>query len=175
MNTLWSRLRSVAQWIRGVPSAPPIAPSNLQHMTTIAAPAEAEAEVAEFEVLSGRGQRFEPKLERELDTDLRVLARGLPGATEGLLGVVAFPGRRGVPDLLVLARGFASLRQRLANGAPYIESLADCTVVANLKVIAYRDCGLHAAVSLNCEDQSSSPIEVGPSGRSLPKTWDAGG
>ncbi|WP_142280342.1 hypothetical protein [Mycobacterium paraense] len=91
-------------------------------------------DVAEFEVANGRGQRFEPILERELDADLRVLASGLPGAAEGLLSVVEFPGPRGVPDLLVVARGFASLRQRIANGAPYIESLADCTVVASLMV-----------------------------------------
>lgn len=129
---MWSRLQSIAQWVRGVLPALPIAPSSLLGMTTTAAPSEAE--VAEFEVNSGRGQRFEPTLERELDADLRVLASGLPGATEGLLSVVEFPGPRGVPDLLAVAKGFASLRQRLANGAPYIESLADCTVVANLKV-----------------------------------------
>ncbi len=73
-------------------------------------------------------------MERELDSDLRMLASGLPGASEGLLGVVEFQGPRGVPDLLVMTRGLASLRHRLDNGAPFIESLADCAVVAALNI-----------------------------------------
>lgn len=101
-------------------------------MTTATAPFRAT--VAEFESPGGRGQRFEPTTERELDEDLRTLASGLPGANEGLLGVVEFQGPRGVPDLLVMSRGSASLRHRLESGAPFIESLADCAVVAALNV-----------------------------------------
>lgn len=101
-------------------------------MTTATAPVTAD--LAEFEAVGGRGQRFEPTVERQLDSDLRVLATGLPGAKEGLFGIVEFQGPRGVPDLLVMTRGLASLRQRLDNGAPFVESLADCAVVAVLNV-----------------------------------------
>lgn len=132
MNTLWSRLQSIAQWIRGVPPSPSKAPSRVHSMTTATAPARPA--VAEFESPGGRGQRFEPTAERELDMDLRTLASGLPGASEGLLGVVEFQGPRGVPDLLVMTRGAASLNHRLEHGAPFIESLADCAVVAALNV-----------------------------------------
>lgn len=90
--------------------------------------------MAEFESPGGRGQRFEPTAERELDADLRALASGLPGASEGLLGVVEFQGPRGVPDLLVMTRGLGSLRHRLEHGAPFIDSPADCAVVTALNI-----------------------------------------
>jgi hypothetical protein len=100
----------------------------------MASPICASAELAEFEVDTPRGRRFEPTLERELDGDLRALARAIPGAGEGLVAALEFPGPRGVPDLLVVARGLPALRRRLITGAPYVESLADCVVVAALNV-----------------------------------------
>lgn len=132
MKTLWLRLQSIANWIRGVPPSPSSAPSSVPTMTAATVPARPE--VAEFESPGGRGQRFEPTAERELDADLRSLASGLPGAGDGLLGVVEFQGPRGVPDLLVMTRGSGSLNHRLDNGAPFLESLADCAVVAALNV-----------------------------------------
>jgi hypothetical protein len=100
----------------------------------MASPICASAEFAEFEVDTPRGRRFEPTVERELDGDLRALARSLPGAGEGLVAALEFPGPRGVPDLLVVSRGLPALRRRLTSGVPYIESLADCVVVAALNV-----------------------------------------
>jgi len=132
MNTVWSRLYSIVQQIWGFFTSPPENPSNVPRMITAAV--DLRPEVAEFEASGGRGQRFEPTVERELDADLRTLASGLPGASEGLLGVVEFQGPRGVPDLLVMTRGFAGLKRRLENGAPFIENLADCSVVAALNV-----------------------------------------
>lgn len=132
MNTWWSRLQSIVRWMWGVSAWQPKAPSSVPRVTTTAV--RDAAEVAEFEAIGGRGQRFEPTVERELDADLRTLASGLPGAGEGLLAVVEFHGPRGVPDLLVMARGVAALRHRLENGAPFIESPADCAVVAVLNI-----------------------------------------
>ena len=119
-------------------------------MTTATAPVRAD--LAEFEAVGGRGQRFEPTVERELDSDLRVLAGGLPGANEGLLGVVEFQGPRGVPDLLVMTRGLPALRHRLDNGAPFVESLADCAVLAALNVkrpMTSRNVALVSGMSLD--------------------------
>lgn len=90
--------------------------------------------LTEFTARSGGGMRFEPTIERELDDDLRSLAGGLPGGEDGLLAVVEFPGPRGVPDLIAVSRGFDALHRRLASGTPFVESSADCAVIAALDV-----------------------------------------
>lgn len=90
--------------------------------------------LTEFEARGGRGRRFEPTTERQLDSDLRALARTLPGAHNGLLGVVEFPSPRGVPDLLVATRAYEALGRRLSSGLPFVESPSDCAVIAALKV-----------------------------------------
>lgn len=103
--------------------------------------------VTEFEAYAGRGQRFQPTIERELDADLRSLAERLPGADDGLMAVVEFPGPRGVPDLLVVSRGFEALGQRLSADVPYIDSPADCAVVAELSLNRTRTAASVAAAS----------------------------
>ncbi len=132
MNTFRPLFDPIFQWMQGLRTPLRRAPSTVQPVTTAAA--LAGPEVAEFEAPGGRGHRFEPTVERELDADLRTLASGLPGASEGLLGVVEFQGPRGVPDLLVMTRGTAALRRRLQYGVPFIESAADCAVVATLNI-----------------------------------------
>ncbi|USX47740.1 hypothetical protein [Dietzia kunjamensis] len=90
--------------------------------------------LVEFEVGTSRGRRFEPTVERELDPALRSLAEGLPSAKDGLLGVVEFPAPRGVPDLLVMTKGYADLRRRLSSNIPLISGPSDCAVVASLDI-----------------------------------------
>ena len=76
------------------------------------------------------GRRFQPKGERLLEDDLRLLAERLPGADKGVIISSEFPGPRGVADLIAITQPFDGLRSRLQLGLPFLENLTDCVVVA---------------------------------------------
>jgi len=80
------------------------------------------------------GRRFEPVAERELAADLRPLAARLPGASDGLLLIAEMPGPRGVADMVAITHASPGIEERIDAGIPFLENLADCSVVASAMV-----------------------------------------
>lgn len=71
---------------------------------------------------------FEPRAEAALNTTLREVAAGLPGARGGVVAIGEFRGPWGVPDLVALAP--SRVGQRLSCAVPPLLSQHDCRLVA---------------------------------------------
>jgi hypothetical protein len=76
------------------------------------------------------GRRFQPILERELESTARWVASELPGADSGVLALTEFHAPFGVPDLTVVAGSPEARRRRLRLNVPPILNEVDAGIVS---------------------------------------------
>ncbi len=80
------------------------------------------------------GRRFEPIQERELHQDALASARGLPGASRGLVVVPEFAGPIGIPDFTAYVGDIQRLRRRHELDVPPVLNELDAGVVSSAHV-----------------------------------------